>query len=80
MEAEATSHDFQKLIEKMGQIQPFPEPVPVALFISKDISIEADDAPFPAISLDKVKAFIRKNPDLPEEQKSAIKELIKKLS
>jgi uncharacterized protein (DUF486 family) len=80
LEAEATSHDFQKMIEKMGLILPLPEPVPVALFISKDISIEADDAPFPAISLEKVKAFVRKNPDLPEEQKSAIKELIKQLS
>ncbi len=80
LEAEATQHDFQKLIGRLNPIPALPDPTPLALFISKEVTLETEDAPFPAISLDKLKGFVRKNPDLPDDQKSAIKELIKQIS
>lgn len=79
LEAEATIHDFKKLLNSIGEIPSLPEAIPLALFISKDITIEADEAPLPALSLEKLKSYIRKNPDLSEIQKVAIKELIGRL-
>ena len=80
LEAEATIHDFKKLLISIGEIPTLPEAIPLALFISKDITIEADDAPLPAVSLEKLKSYVRKNPDLSETQRQAIKDLIGRLN
>jgi hypothetical protein len=80
LEAEATEKDFLKLISRFPEIQNLPDPMPVAVFTSKDITLEVDDAPFLTVSVDKVKASIRKNADLPEKQKAAVKELIRELN
>lgn len=80
LEAEATLQDFNKLLLKINGINAVPDPVSVALFISKEITIEADGSPIPAVSLDKLKLFIRRSPELPEDQKKAVKELINNLT
>lgn len=80
LEAESTLHDFQKFIARTGEIPGLPEPQAVAIFIGKEVVLDADEAPFPAVTLDKLKAFIRKSADLPVQQISAVKELVGKLS
>jgi uncharacterized protein (DUF486 family) len=79
LESEATVHDFEKLLKNLGDIPFLPEPKPLALFISKDITLETEESPLPAVSLEKLKAFVRKNPELTEIQKNAIYELSGKL-
>jgi hypothetical protein len=80
LEAEATQKDFMKLKQQSPEVIALPDPSSIAVFISKDISIDAEGSPIQAASLDKLKALIRKNADLPEAQKIAIKELIRILN
>ncbi len=79
LESEATVHDFEKLMNNLGEIPSLPVPSPLALFISKDITLEVEGAPLSAVSLEKLKAFVRKNPELPEINKNAVFEFTGRL-
>jgi len=80
LEADATLIDFVKLSKNIPEITGLPDPISVAVFISKEITLETDGSPIPAVVLEKLKLLVRRSPELPEDQKNSVKELIKILT
>jgi len=78
-DAQYTISDLKKWINKKASDINLPEPKAVVVFLNAKAEVDAQNAPIPAMHVEKLKDFIRKQPKGSIEDAEAIKALQKAL-
>jgi len=76
-DAEITISDLKKALIKTGIPVELPEPKPILVFTNPKAEIEVVDSPLPALSIEKLKDFVRKQPKETPDNIEAIRQLQK---
>ena len=76
-DAEITITDLKKALIKTGIPVELPEPKPILVFTNPKAEVDAADSPLPALSIEKLKDFVRKQPKETPDNIVAIREMQK---
>lgn len=78
-EAHYLVKDFNNSVRKKPEFRSLPSPTPVALFLTEPIQFEVDETPFPVMSSEKIKPFMRRSTNLPKEDQANIQKYLEDL-
>lgn len=71
-EAHYLVRDFKNAIRKRKEFRSLPDPTPLALFLTNPVEFDVKQTPFPVISSEKIKPFLRRLTNLPKDDQTKI--------
>jgi len=74
-EVAKTLKAWNNFVDKRAKVEGLPEPQPVIIFANNNLKLGTPDTPIPAVSAEKIKDLIRKQPQLTSEQVEKVNQL-----